>query len=229
MELGDRMKDYENRFRYKLNRRTPTILRIDGRAFHTFTRGMNRPFDYDLINLMTQTTEYLCKNMDNCVLAYTQSDEISLLLIDFKTHDTQSWFDYNLQKITSLSSSMTTGFFNLYGFPKWNKIANFDSRAFQIADPDEVANYFLWRNRDWSRNSVSMLARSLYPHKELHKKNVPEMHEMCYAKGINWADLPDSAKNGTWLRKIDRSWAQVTSQWDNSEYIRKLAEYSNYE
>lgn len=230
-DLGDRMKDYENRFRHKLNRRCPTILRIDGRAFHTFTRHTKKPFDMDIIKAMRQTTEHLCKNIDNCVFAYTQSDEISLLLIDFKTHDTQSWFDYNLQKICSLSASMATGYFNRYFLfgENINQIANFDSRAFQIADPDEVANYFLWRYRDWARNSVSMLARAHYSHKELHQKNVSDMHEMLHQKGVNWNNQPNVVKNGTRFYKSGREWVQIVSEWDSQEYIRKLAEYSNYE
>ena len=228
MEIGDRMKNYEHRFRYYLNRRTPTIIRIDGKAFHTFTRGLNKPYDYNLIQQMQLTAQYLCENIDGCILGYVQSDEISLLLIDYKKFGTQGWFDYNLQKIVSVSASMAAAFFNSRCVDSYDKLAVFDSRAFQIADPDEVGNYFRWRERDWNRNSVSMLAQSMFSHKELHGKNVSEMHEMCHARGVNWASLPDVVKNGTWLLK-ENSWAPLCTQWDYMNWIREKVEYSNYE
>lgn len=219
------MKNYENRFRYYLNRRIPTILRLDGRSFHTLTRKCVKPFDFNLIGDMQGTMKFLCREIDGCVLGYTQSDEISLLLIDYKRHDTQGWFDYNLQKIVSLAASMATGYFN--SIRKYDRIAQFDCRAFQLADPDEVGNYFTWRVRDWNRNSVSMLAQSLYSHKKLHKKNVAEMQEMCFQKGCNWADQPNVIKNGTFYLREDNK--EVVEQWDYRSWIRNKAEYSNWE
>ena len=112
-ELGKRMKEYyENIPKIKLMRRTPVIIRIDGKAFHTFTRGFKKPFDEILIKSMQETTNYLCENIQGCVLGYTQSDEISLLLVDYKNLNSSAWFDYEVQKICSISASMATMAFN---------------------------------------------------------------------------------------------------------------------
>lgn len=113
--LGTRMKTfYEQVPKYKLYRRTPVAIRIDGKAFHTFTRGFAKPFDEILGNSMVRTMEYLCKNIQGCVFGYTQSDEITLLLIDYQTFETDAWFDYEIQKICSISASMATMAFNKY-------------------------------------------------------------------------------------------------------------------
>lgn len=110
--LGNRMKGYEDCYRFYLTKRSPVIIRIDGRAFHTFTRGFVRPFDNFLMRAMQETAEYLCKNISGCKLAYVQSDEISLLLTDYDTLNTQPWFDNNLQKLVSIAASMATLEFN---------------------------------------------------------------------------------------------------------------------
>ena len=112
-ELGKRMKEYyENIPKNKLMRRAPVIIRIDGRAFHTFTRGFKKPFDEILIKSMQETMKYLCENIQGCVLGYTQSDEISLLLVDYKNLNSSAWFDYKIQKICSIAASMATMAFN---------------------------------------------------------------------------------------------------------------------
>lgn len=110
--LGDRMKRYESVSKIMLMHRNPTIIRIDGKAFHTFTRGFNRPFDDVLIKSMQETTKYLCENIQNCVLGYTQSDEITLVLVDYEHLDTAAWYDYEVQKLCSISASMATMAFN---------------------------------------------------------------------------------------------------------------------
>lgn len=112
--LGDRMKTYENVTRTYLTRRTPVIIRIDGKAFHSFTRGFEKPFDSVLVEAMQQTMKYLCENIEGCVLGYTQSDEITLVLCDYKKLTSQAWFDNNIQKICSVSASMATMVFNRY-------------------------------------------------------------------------------------------------------------------
>jgi len=113
--LGDRMKNYyESIPKTKLMRRTPVIIRIDGKAFHTFTRGFNKPYDVVLSNAMVKTMEELCRNIQGCVFGYTQSDEITLALIDYNTLDTQAWFDYEVQKLCSVSASMATAYFNKF-------------------------------------------------------------------------------------------------------------------
>ena len=112
-ELGKRIKGYyENIPKIKLMRRTPVIIRIDGKAFHTFTKGFKKPFDEILIKSMQETTKYLCENIQGCVLGYTQSDEISLLLVDYKNLNSSAWFDYEVQKICSIAASIATMAFN---------------------------------------------------------------------------------------------------------------------
>jgi tRNA(His) 5'-end guanylyltransferase len=112
-DLGNRMKEnYENRTRISLPRRSYTVIRIDGKAFHTYTKGLNRPFDRRLIEDMNATAAYLCKNIMGAKLAYVQSDEISIVITDFEDISTQAWFDNNLQKMCSVAASMATSEFN---------------------------------------------------------------------------------------------------------------------
>lgn len=202
--LGERMKKYENVSRYHLTKRTPVIIRVDGKAFHTFLKGTEKPFDQTFISIMRDSTQSLSEEMQGFKLAYVQSDEASFLLTDYDKLDTQGWFDYNLAKMISISSAKMSSMFNYlcrqprlqtYGF------GLFDSRAFNIPK-EEVANYFLWRAKDWQRNSLSMYARSFFSHKDLMNKSSSEVHEMLYGVGKNWAtDLDDILKNGSWLVK----------------------------
>lgn len=220
-ELGTRMKEfYEDRFRYKLPRRAYTIIRIDGKAFHTYTRGLERPFDDGLINDMNVTAAYLCKNIMGAKMGYVQSDEISILITDFDTQDTQAWFDYNVQKMTSIASSLATSEFNRLRLirkamdEKFMKIidaidlstfkmANFDARVFQIPSRVEVENYFIWRQQDAVRNSISSVAQSLYSPKELNGVKTNEMQELIFQKGINWNDYNFRKKRGAVIGKVE--------------------------
>ena len=112
-DLGDRMKDYyESRSKTRLTRRMPVIIRLDGKAFHTFTKGFKKPFDMIMVKAMQETMKYLCENIQGCVLGYTQSDEITLVLVDYNKLDTDAWFDYDVQKLCSVSASMATLIFN---------------------------------------------------------------------------------------------------------------------
>lgn len=114
-ELGTRMKEfYESVPKTKLMRRTPVAIRIDGKAFHTFTRGFSKPFDDVLISAMQDTMKYLCENIQGCVLGYTQSDEITLILVDYKRLNSSAWFDYEVQKMCSIAASMATMAFNKF-------------------------------------------------------------------------------------------------------------------
>lgn len=204
LSLGNRMKEfYENRYRIKLTRKVPVVIRLDGKAFHTLTRGCTKPFDSHLVGSMLKTTEFLCKEIQGAKCAYVQSDEISILLSDFDRIESESWFDYNLQKVVSVSAAMASvKFTDVFG-----RMAFFDSRAFNIPRED-VCNYFVWRQQDWIRNSVQMLAQAHFSHKELHCKNTSDMHEMLFQKGINWADLESVYKNGSflWLNSEDSGW-----------------------
>lgn len=242
--LAKRMKEnYEARSKQFLMRRCPTIIRLDGKAFHTYTKNLNKPFDEGLMEDMALTTAFLCENIQGVKCGYTQSDEISLLLVDYDKLETSAWFDYNVQKITSIASSLATAKFNQLRMKRFfnslsdkpedyivdvftecyenNKIslAFFDARVFQISDKEEVVNYFLWRQRDAEKNSVSMLAQSLYSHKELHKKNGSDMQEMCFQKGHNWDDLSPQKKRGSFIIKqtFENENKAIRTKWEMVE------------
>jgi tRNA(His) guanylyltransferase len=214
-DLGKRMKEqYEQRTRTYLPRRTYTIIRLDGKAFHTFTKGMDRPYDQKFMSSMDHTAMHLCTDIQGCKMAYVQSDEISLLLTDFSTITTDAWFDGQVQKVVSVAASMATGFFNSYiniNLERFeHKRAFFDARVFTIPDPVEVENYFVWRQKDAVRNSLQMHAQSLYSPKELHGKNQADMHDMIHAKGENWNNLPDGFKRGRTIAV-----APMSGEWEN--------------
>ena len=251
--LGTRMKEnYENVAKSKLVRRMPVAIRIDGKAFHTFTKGFNKPFDKVLMRAMQRTTKYLCKNIQGCVFGYTQSDEISLILIDYKKLNSSAWFDYQVQKMCSVAASMATMAFNKYfeeevaswwreysldpeEFDKMSilekvysnsiyKGALFDARCFNIPK-DEVGNLIYWRELDSVRNSINMVAQSVFSHKSLQGLSCNEMlNKLLEEKGINWNDLPTECKNGTavyyengdWV--IDKNMPILKDNWD---YINK--------
>jgi tRNA(His) 5'-end guanylyltransferase len=203
--IGNRMKDnYENRYRLKLTRRMPVIIRLDGKAFHTVTRGCVKPFDETFRCSMGVVATTLCDEIQGAKCAYVQSDEISILLTDFDRLTTDAWFDNNLQKMVSVSAGIASARFST-SFLKDGRIAVFDSRAFNIPK-EEVCNYFIWRQQDWLRNSIQMLAQSLYSHKELQNQNTGVLHEMCHAKGVNWADLNCNWKNGVFFYKTSVGW-----------------------
>jgi len=208
-DLGDRMKSqYENRTRYYLPRRTYTIIRIDGKAFHSYTKGFKRPYDEDLIYRADETTKYLCENIQGAVFGYVQSDEISILLTDFAKPTTSAWFDGNIQKIVSVSASMATMRFNQLSGDR--NFALFDSRVFTIPDPIEVENYFIWREGDCTRNSITMAAQSYFSHKQLQGKSTAQMLDMLMLdKGINWNDYPARFKRGGVVVKTDSGWQIV--------------------
>ena len=222
--LGNRMKNfYEAVPKTFLIRKTPVIIRLDGKAFHSFTRGFKRPFDEILIKTMQETTKYLCENIQGCVIGYTQSDEITLVLVDYFKIDTDAWFGYNVQKITSVSASMATLAFN-NSFRKYVselisadlsnsskedikyynalnraiiKGAFFDSRCFNIPK-EEVNNCLLWRQQDATRNSIQALAQSLYSNKQIEGINTKKLQDKMFTeKGVNWNDLPTTQKRGS--------------------------------
>ena len=197
--LGDRMKgQYEERFRFMLPRRTYTIVRVDGKAFHSYCRGLDRPYDLDLMSDMDVTATVLCEQMQGAEFAYVQSDEISVLLTDFAKTDTEAWFDGNLQKIVSISAATATMAFNRERAQCSGRAdAVFDARAFTIPDPVEVENYFIWRQQDATRNSISMAAQAKFSPKQLHGVPSDQMQEMLFQEhGINWNDYPTGAKRG---------------------------------
>jgi tRNA(His) guanylyltransferase len=190
--LGDRMKNnYESRSRISLYRRMPVIIRLDGKAFHTLTGGCEKPFDMKFSLAMDKAMVKVMDEAQGSKIGYVQSDEISILLTDYDTRETQAWFDNQVQKICSVSASIASVEFT----EAFGKKGYFDCRCFNIPC-EEVTNYFIWRQQDWMRNSVQMLARSYYSQKDLHKKTIPMIHEMLFEKGVNWVTLKDRFKNG---------------------------------
>jgi tRNA(His) guanylyltransferase len=219
--LGTRMKDYEHVTRFYLTKRTPVILRFDGRAFHTYTKlfkktGAQTPFRSGLHQLMTDTAMVLCENIQGSMIAYTQSDEISILLKDWTTVDTDAWFSNNIIKMCSVGSSIATQAFNArvidlakdwQGDKTPTPTATFDCRAFNLPK-EEVANYFIWRQQDATRNSVQMLGHHHFSPKQMHGKNNPQVQDMLMLeKGMNWNDLPTWCKRGSCIVRDDTgSW-----------------------
>lgn len=221
--LGDRMKRYEAVSRHYLTRRIPAIIRIDGKAFHTFTHGLNKPFDDILMRCMQKTMQYLCENIQGCVLGYTQSDEITLVLCDYQTITTDAWFGYRTDKMCSVSASMATLAFNnaWRNYAESSKTvdlfdsslsdeerkyiktiqdkcdaASFDSRVFSVP-VEEVTNCLIWRQQDAIRNSIESVGQANFSHKELHGKSCNDIQDMLMLqKGINWNDFETTKKRG---------------------------------
>ena len=250
--LGTRMKTfYEAIPKFQLYRRTPVAIRIDGKAFHTFTRGFAKPFDAPLGNAMARTMEYLCKNIQGCVFGYTQSDEITLILIDYQTFETDAWFGYEVQKLCSISASMATMAFNRFFKEETETFrrrvnnaftcteaedklcgayekaiaagAMFDARCFNIPK-EEVTNLVYWRQVDAARNSVQMAARAQFSHAQCDNKNVAELQEMLFQeKGINWNDYPTRWKRGVaWTKETGIDYEMPMLKGEDRKYLDQL-------
>ena len=241
-ELGKRMKEfYEAVPKTRLVRRTPVAIRIDGKAFHTFTRGFEKPFDEVLGRAMRETMKYLCENIQGCVLGYTQSDEITLILIDYKKLTSSAWFDYEVQKMCSIAASMATMAFNKFFIKeveewfsnqkpfttetirlydlyrlKSETGAMFDARVFNIPK-EEVANLIYWRQLDATRNSIQMVGQANFSHSELQNKSCNIIQEMLFQeRDINWNDFPTHLKRGACCVKSDVSVTFATEHEDGS-------------
>ena len=184
------MKSYEDEQVFTNN--LPLIVRIDGRHFHSLVKHLklNKPFDDLFIESMNSVGKDVANDMSNFRLAYIQSDEISFLLYP-KTYRSQPWFGNKIQKVVSSASALASSYMSLI----YDRPIQFDARAF-VLPPHEVVNYFIWRQRDWTRNSVQMMARSLYSQKQLHGKNQSAMQDMIHDKGQNWNDLPVHLRRG---------------------------------
>lgn len=240
-DLGVRMKTfYEEIPKTKLMRRTPVAIRIDGKAFHTFTRGFQKPFDEVLIKSMQETMKYLCENIQNCIFGFAQSDEITLILVDYQTLTTEAWFDYEVQKLCSISASMATMAFNKFFYEnvfQYNGMASmdmsnkeypykeiyakaiekgamFDARCFNIPK-EEVTNLIYWRQLDASRNSVQMVGQAYFSQKELQNKSCNDIQDMLMTqKGINWNDFPTYQKRGSCCIYVDMQNPESISNGD---------------
>lgn len=231
--LGQRMKEYyENVYRFGLTRRMPVAIRIDGKAFHTFTRGFQKPFDPVLMTAMQETMKYLCENIQGCKIGYTQSDEITLIITDYDTLTTEAWFGYNLQKMCSIAASMATMAFNPFFKKEVDKFyynhcsredplfekhyqtyrdaqykgAMFDARVFNIPK-EEVTNLLYWRQLDAIRNSIQMVGQAYFSHTELQNKSCKDIQDMlAFGRGIDWSYYPTACKRGTCCIKTEQGW-----------------------
>jgi tRNA(His) 5'-end guanylyltransferase len=235
--LGDRMKRYEHHATsIRMMPRTPTIVRVDGKAFHTFTKHITSELDPSeadgygvmLHEVMTNTAQRCCAAIQGAVVAYTQSDEISFVLRDWDNNETQPWFGGQLQKIVSISAALATGHFNfeykrVFGTSS-PYLAFFDSRAFSIPI-HEVNNYMVWRQQDAMRNSVQYIGHKLFSHASLQHKNQQDIHDMLLQqKGLDWATIP------TWMQRgvcITRGNSRMMTVDDNIPVFADQPSYIN--
>ena len=225
-DLANRMKEYEKRNQYYLQKRTPVAIRVDGRNFHTFTKGFQRPFDKILMTAMQETAKYMCENIQGAKFAYIQSDEITIILVDYDTLETDCWFNYRTDKLCSISASMATMAFNKFFTKNVNyfemthehddtineycttlinaaeKGATFDARCFNIPK-EEVCNLVYWRQLDAIRNSIQMVGQANFSHNELQGKSCNMIQDMLLTqKNINWNDYPVTCKRGSACIKV---------------------------
>lgn len=202
--LGDRMKRYENVNRAYLPWRTYTLMRLDGRAFHTYLRGAVKPFDRHFASDMARMSLRLCEEIQGAKFAYTQSDEVSLLLTDFDTISSQPWFGGNINKMVSLSAALATGYMTKLRLMWGEGIPQFDCRVWTMSDPVEVANYFIWRQRDAVRNSIQAAGQKYFSPAQLRGKNSGQIQEMLWSKcQINWNDYPPEFKRGQLIAPVE--------------------------
>lgn len=202
-EFGDRMKEYESLSESRLMPLLPTFARVDGRSFHSFTKGMARPYDGKFSEAMIRTAKLLAVET-NARMAYTQSDEITLAWYS-TDYRSQIWFDGRHSKMVSQIAALATLFFYrecLAVFPEYaERLPSFDARVWQVPNVQEGANVFLWRALDARKNSISMAAQSLFSHKELHGKGSSEKLKMLESKGCVWDHFPSMFSKGTFIQR----------------------------
>ena len=205
------MKEFETRMRsYEINTilpsNMPIIIRIDGRAFSRFTMGMDKPFDEKFIEMMNLVAQKVCEDIQGCKMAYIQSDEISFLV--YQTNlDADNWFSNKIEKMCSIVSSKASSVATKWiieNIPDKNPIVCFDARA-NTYPMKEVANYFIWRQKDWERNSLFMVASSYFSAKALRNKNKSDQNDMIFSKGDNWNDYKTYLKRGRCCVKVKRN------------------------
>jgi tRNA(His) guanylyltransferase len=198
-DIGDRFKAYEACFDFALPRRMPLVIRVDGRAFHGLK--LEKPFDVDFFECMSHTAKALCQGIQGSVLAYQQSDEISIIARDDMAPNTEAWVGKRLSKVVSLSAAIATASFNAWSEGGYG-VRQFDSRAFVLPDLSDVTNYLIWRQQDATRNSVSMSAQAVFSHKQLHLKNSKNMLDMLHEAGKPWEATPTHFKRGAVCRPV---------------------------
>jgi tRNA(His) guanylyltransferase len=224
MNVGDRIKEfYEDRTKQLLMRRTITILRLDGKGFSKFTKGLNKPFDDGFSEDMDLTAKFLCEEIQGAKFGYTQSDEITIVISDFDNQETSAWFDFSVQKMVSISASIATAKFNQLRMAracnnadgdlrenmladydiKDFKLAMFDSRVFQVPTIDEMVNTLIFRQQDCTRNSISMAADALLKGSMEGVKGDVKQDRLFKEAGVNWNDYKTKYKRGSVIKKIE--------------------------
>lgn len=200
--LGDRMKRYELVNQSYLVPGIPMMVRLDGRAFHTFTKGLQKPYDVRMSMAMQETTKYLVTQF-NAHLGYTQSDEISLVFLG----GADTLFNGRVEKIVSVLASASSVKFNSIiteTIPeKKHMLPLFDARAYNVPNLDVVTEQFIWREADATRNSLTMAAHAHFSNKELHKVGFKGKHDLLHSVGINWNDYPTFFKRGSYFKKVE--------------------------
>lgn len=233
--LGDRMKGYEKSHNKSFDSSEYLMIRVDGRAFHTYTRGLKKtpgnPWNPELESVMNTTAIALCEQIQGAKMAYVQSDEISILVTKGEKETSQIWFGGNLQKMVSLSASIASVTFSLASKEIWEgeiRPALFDSRIFSLPSKIEISNYFIWRQQDQIRNAVQMMARTLFSQKVLHKVPTKQLHIMVAEKGFPMeAQTPNRRFGRTIVKQSDTDgvggkWivdTQTPNFIQNREYI----------
>jgi tRNA(His) 5'-end guanylyltransferase len=236
--LGDRMKKYEEASRTVLTHGVPKIIRLDGKAFHTFTKSFKQPYDADIMESMCVAAQAVMKEIGGIArFAYIQSDECSICINDAITDMSQPWYANQVQKMVSVSAAIMSVSFSYAITKKINapdvfKTALFDSRIFQVPSIDEVLNNMIWRQQDATRNSISQWSRSMFSHKELQGKNSSEMQDMMMSKGFNWNDAATWTKRGVVVYKVPGEQEGERTTWvsdyeipvftKDREYLKEL-------
>lgn len=224
--LGDRMKRYERSTTPVLPRRTYLLMRLDGRAFHTYLRNAARPFDHEFRAHMSMTAQRLCEEIAGARFAYTQSDEISILVTDFDTTRTEPWFGGNMNKLVSVSAGVASAYMMALRAGIQPELPVFDCRPFTISDAVEVANYFVWRQRDAVRNSVQMVGQHHFTPSELHGRSTSEIQQMLEQEhSISWHDFPADCKRGRLVQYVEgEGWVTTAAPFFRAEPGTELSE-----
>ena len=220
--LGDKMKALEQANKKFVDSQGLIMMRLDGKGFSKYTKGFERPFDHEFMEDMNETAKFLCKEIQGAIVAYVQSDEITIFIWNKDKDGAQTWFEGNVSKMESLSASMAAAKFNQlrmaratsdYGgdlrvpmLSKENimsfKLATFDSRVWQVNSFEEVLETFIWRQRDFKINSVSAVAQCHFSHNELESKGTTERLQMLQSKGVLWENCLPEEKYGRLISKI---------------------------
>lgn len=204
--LSGRMREYSEINNTRLMKQVPVIIQVDGCNFHSMTKKCKKPFDEVIIRGMWSAALNMCRHIEGAKLAYVQSDEISVLVTNYGTLNQGAWFDFRVQKLASVSASLATVGFNDWGV--FCDPATFDAKCFNLSK-EEVANWFIWRQQDWTRNSIQMVAQSMFTQKELQNKNHNKLQDMIFKKsGTNWNNYDTYLKRGTCVVRdpIDGRW-----------------------